>query len=144
MFGIGKIFRRKHDDEFDDLRTHVLGDKFRPDPEFDQPRRAENFTPRTKEVFEPYNTRPDLEPPGLQTDMDQQQDFPPAGPPSPFAERQPPMERTAEKVNRDYEIMERLAMIENQIAVIRSQTETINERLKNLDARLSQGQRPRY
>ncbi len=36
----------------------------------------------------------------------------------------------------NYEIMDRLAFIENQLTAIKSQVELVNERLKNLDARL--------
>lgn len=36
----------------------------------------------------------------------------------------------------DYEIRDRLSMIEAQLSAIRSQTETINERLKNMEMRM--------
>lgn len=37
---------------------------------------------------------------------------------------------------REYELLDKLNLIEAQLSAIRSQTETINERLKNLEARL--------
>jgi hypothetical protein len=37
--------------------------------------------------------------------------------------------------SRDYDVLDRLNLIESQVAAIRSMTETINERLKNLDAK---------
>lgn len=49
-----------------------------------------------------------------------------------FEQRRPAMEET-----KDYDILDRLRMIEAQLSAIRSQTETINERLKNLEVRLT-------
>jgi hypothetical protein len=126
-----KILHR-NDEDYDDIRTHVLGERFerfdepaafeRPAPPAPAPatmaappaRDMDDFSQRTRDVFGP--------PPVLD-------DFP----------QQPsaPLERTAEKTSRDYEIMDRLTMIENQLAVVRSQTETINERLKNMEAKLT-------
>ncbi|MBS3054808.1 MAG: hypothetical protein J4431_04685 [Candidatus Aenigmarchaeota archaeon] len=41
----------------------------------------------------------------------------------------------------NYDVMEKLTMIESQLAAIRSQTETINERLKNLEFRMGSARR---
>ncbi|MBI2579836.1 MAG: hypothetical protein HYW27_02960 [Candidatus Aenigmarchaeota archaeon] len=43
--------------------------------------------------------------------------------------------------SKDYDVMQRLDVIESQLQAIRSQTETINERLKNLEFRLTGGRR---
>ncbi|MDI6721061.1 MAG: hypothetical protein QMD85_01630 [Candidatus Aenigmarchaeota archaeon] len=43
--------------------------------------------------------------------------------------------------SKDYDVMQRLDVIESQLQAIRSQTETINERLKNLEFRLAGGRR---
>ena len=119
MFGwiTGKIKRRQ--DDFDDIRSEVLGARsfepmqpFQQPPQpFQQPQRGyDEFTPRTREVFEPIET-------------------PSFGPAS--------FERSPEpQPSRNYEIMDRLNMIESQLAAVRSMTETINERLKNMESRL--------
>ena len=39
-------------------------------------------------------------------------------------------------ISRDYELLDRLKIMEAQLSAIRSQTETINERLKNIEMRL--------
>jgi hypothetical protein len=124
-----KKLLHRNDENYDDIRTHVLGERFE---RFDEPasfekpaapvqapfekaapaRDMEDFSQRTRDVFGP--------PPG--------DDF---GPPVAA------MERTAEKTSRDYEMLDRLTLIENQLAVVRSQTETINERLKNMEAKLT-------
>ena len=38
--------------------------------------------------------------------------------------------------SRNYDILDRLNIIEAQLSAIRSQTETINERLKNMEMKL--------
>ena len=43
--------------------------------------------------------------------------------------------------SKDYDVMQRLDVIESQLQAIRSQTETINERLKNLEFKLTGGRR---
>lgn len=82
------------------------------------------------------------------------QPMPEPEPPKKLFEREPPVgdvqpfgfeERGFEKpdtleVSKNYEMMDKLNMIEAQLSAIRSQTETINERLKNLEMRL-QGRR---
>jgi len=127
MFGwLTKKLHKKED--YDDIRSQVLGEPFpaaepfRPEP-FREPPRAESvpapefepkfearygeITPKTQSVFEPFSPSID----------------------------QPPLERTAGP-SRDYEIMDRLNLIESQLAAIRSMSETINERLKNMESRL--------
>ena len=121
MFGIlKKLLHRGREEDYDDLRSHVLGERFQPEFEqppgpgrFQQPPPAyEEFSPKTANVFEPFPTVP--QPPSLR----------------------PELERTAERTSRDYEILDRLDIIESQLAVVRSQTETINERLKNMEGKL--------
>lgn len=128
MFGgIKRILHRGGDDDYDNIRSQVLGDEMGPPPAFARPPEGpqrgqqgyDDFTPKTRDVFEPFT-------PGGK------EDFPSF----------PTEHRKDEKVGRDYDILERLDMIESQVAVIRSQTETINERLKNIDAKL--GTQRRY
>jgi len=125
MFGwLGKL-RRRRDEDYDELRSTVLGERpFDVPRPFEQPpqqppsfppsRGYEDFTPRTREVFEPIET-----------------------PSFPASFEKPP-----EPPSRNYEILDRLAIIESQLAAVRSMTETINERLKNLEVRL--GTQRRY
>lgn len=132
----GRLFHRRDRDEFSDIRSHVLNEKFgdrlnefeqypqMPPPTGPQPPQFmqaqggyDDFTPKTRDVFAPFPTQqPPLQP---------GPDFAPA----------------AEKVNRDYDIMDRLNIIESQLSAIRSQTELINERLKNMESRLGLGRR---
>lgn len=67
-------------------------------------------------------------------------------PPKKIYEREPPPgmepfgfeepEPATAEVSKNYEIIDRLNIIEAQLSAIRSQTETINERLKNMELRL--------
>lgn len=123
MFGwlTGRI-KRNRDDDIGELRASIIGDRgyeppqplqarpleqqpaFQPSP----PRGYEEFSPKTRDIFEPIPT---------------------ASFPSSFEEKpEPPA--------RNYELMDKLAIIESQLAAVRSMTETINERLKNLETRL--------
>ncbi len=112
--------KKESDDDFSDLRSGILGEPAQP---FNQPapplpqmpqeqenfgRGYDDFTQKTRDVFEPIQT-PSLPVPEFSS------------------ERQPA---------REYELMDRLNLIESQIAAVRSMTETINERLKNMEARL--------
>lgn len=115
----------KRDEDIYDFRSHVLGE-------------APLAAPEEPEAPEP------LEPLPARSSFDREPDFSePVIPRSrlkdltvePGFERPP--ERFAEdKVGRDYDILDRLNIIEAQLSAIRSQTETINERLKNMEMRL--------
>jgi hypothetical protein len=118
VFGFLKKIRHKEEDyDYDDIKSGVLGrDEFAPEPPEDVAQR------------EPARY----------------------GPPAEFAPRQPGFgepiafgESAGEpfggtRTNRDYDIMDRLNLIETNLMAIRSQTETINERLKNLEMKLTQ------
>ncbi|MBI4170561.1 MAG: hypothetical protein HY514_02620 [Candidatus Aenigmarchaeota archaeon] len=126
-----KVFgRKKHDIDYSDVRSHVVGERaFEPQtigekfgfekPDFPQdPYVPESFQPQpfTPQQFSSppqhkFGSRPD---PRMDFGMEEQQ---------PRA--------------RDYDILDRLNLIESQLSAIRSQTETINERLKNMETRLS-------
>ena len=108
--------RRMHkDDDIEDIRSNVLGSV----EESDFPRRerfdADLEDPLKKlgdKRFETFD-----EPPGFNS-----------------------IDTRTEKYGRndkgeDYEILDRLNLIESQLVAIRSQTETINERLKNMESR---------
>jgi hypothetical protein len=126
-----KILHR-NDEDYDDIRTHVLGERFE---RFDEPASFEKPAPVAPAPFE----RPAAPPARNMEDFSQRTRDVFGQPPAldDFSAPPAPLERTAEKTSRDYEIMDRLTMIENQLAVVRSQTETINERLKNMEAKLT-------
>ena len=118
MSMLGFLKRHKKDyDDMEDIRSNVLGNDFlRPQaPEPDFPR-AEMGQRRVADRFpgieEPVRFE---EPPGFSS-VDTR--FP---------------ERTPQDKQSNYDIMDRLNLIESQLAAIRSQTETINERLKNME-----------
>ncbi len=48
-----------------------------------------------------------------------------------------PISLEESKPSSNYDILDRLSLIEAQLSAIRSQTETINERLKNMEVRLT-------
>ncbi len=117
MFGwiSGRIKRNKEED-YDDLRSGILGEPAPYTPAAAEPppaRGYEDFTPRTRDIFEPIPT---------------------ATLPTP--------EFDTPTKSRDYDIMDRLNLIESQLSSVRSMTETINERLKNMEAKL--GMQRRY
>lgn len=113
------ILRRK-EPEFEDIRSHVLGE-YPPPPAF-EPERERRFEPRFGERFERFE--PGFEPRGLEI---------------PEIRREPLAiePRFPERIEERTDILERLNLIEAQLGAIRSQTETINERLKNLEMRLT-------
>ena len=130
-----KVFgKRKHEAAYSDVRAQVIGDRFQqPEP----PTIGEKFGfdrgnefPRDPYAPEPYSQSPQQEPffPRQQAAFGQRpepRDFS-------FEQPQPRMEP-----KQDYDILDRLNLIESQLAAIRSQTETINERLKNMETRMT-------
>jgi len=106
---------RKDYDDAEDIRSSVLGD-FRmpqePEPDFPRPNRKVEVPawddPTSPQQFD--------SPPGFGS-IDMRQ----------------PAQMQSERGSRDYDIMDRLSLIESQLSAIRSQTETINERLKNME-----------
>ncbi len=117
MFGwIRNRFRKSEEEDYSDLRSTILNDRpFEPPKAFEQPkpfeaqqRGYEDFTPKTRDVFEPVQS-------------------PLPSFPSSYEEG---------NTSKNYDILDRLNLIESQIAAIRSMTETINERLKNMETRL--------
>jgi len=140
MFDIkGKILGRRHSDlDYGDVRSHVIGQKPFPEPPAqpatvgdrfgypnpapDQPRRLNP----ANEFPEPFEQKQYPEAPF----RPEHEDYP-----SRFASKRMDFGAGAEG-SKNYEVMDRLTVIESQLQAIRSQTETINERLKNLEARL--------
>jgi hypothetical protein len=127
----GKIagrFRKKDDEDIYGFRSQVLS----------QPKQFDE-EPAEPEPMEPLPTRSSFandefpRPPQRRF----QDEFPPRNPrdqlrdltiePTPL--REPAFER-------NYDMMDKLNVIEAQLSAIRSQTETINERLKNLESRM--------
>ena len=105
---------RRGGDDFSDIRSHVLGE---PMPEAEMPAtryEAPFREPAVEPGLEPFDASlPERKPIGLEPSYE------------------------APDQGRDYDILDRLNMIEAQLSAIRSQTETINERLKNLEVRLT-------
>jgi len=104
---------KKGYDDAEDIRSSVLGDFRMPqEPEPDFPRASRNVPtwddPTSPQQFD--------SPPGFGS-IDMRQ----------------PAQMQSERGSRDYDIMDRLSLIESQLSAIRSQTETINERLKNME-----------
>ncbi len=122
--------RRKRDIDYGDIRSQVVGERFQQEPPTVRERfgleRANEF-PKDPYAPEPFAQAPQPEPffPA------QQQAFGSRPEPRDFGFEQP------QPARNDYDILDRLNLIESQLSAIRSQTETINERLKNIDARLT-------
>lgn len=110
-----RILRRR-DDEFApaDIRSHVLGERFAPEPA------GTVDVPEFPDVRSTKWQRGYSEGPA---------DFGP----EPLAPR---LEPALPEKEGSYEIIDRLNVIEAQLQAIRSQTETINERLKNMEFRM--------
>lgn len=111
-------FLKKHKKDYDDvedIRSSVLGNDFLKgtEPDFPRPANERRVADRFPGIEEPVRFE---EPPGF----------------SSVDTRFPAQERQS-----NYDIMDRLNLIESQLAAIRSQTETINERLKNLETKLT-------
>jgi hypothetical protein len=145
MLGFLRRVRHRGDD-IDDVRSHVLGERFSPELEpMAQPEsfmRPEPFVPAPPagrqrfDLGQPADYQPsyqqygnEAEQPAFESRYGEGSNFgfPPGG---------QQLGRTAEKVSRDYDVADRLQLIESQLSAIRSMTETINERLKNLEAKL--------
>ncbi|MBI4154234.1 hypothetical protein HY501_02780 [Candidatus Woesearchaeota archaeon] len=120
MVGMFDFLHRKKADDYDfgdysDVRSHVLSERMQPPP----PPPPPEFSEKTRDVFEPFSVSrpyPEAELPSLPSMQE--------------------TERSVENRSRDYDILDKLSIIESQIAAVRSQTETINERLKNLEMKL--------
>ena len=125
----GRFLGRSGDSsEIGDIRSHVIGNEYGRDPYYEEdtpPVRQD--VPQMTEV-----PRPDSrEPVGLEPTPEYGND------PIPQARNnfREPIAMEGSEGNRDYDILDRLRMIEAQLSAIRSQTETINERLKNMEMR---------
>lgn len=115
--GIKRVFGRGDNiDEIGDIRSHVIGENEDPYGSDEPPMMSRmESAPELPEV-----SKFRREPMGFG--------------PSPMGEREPiELDRSS---NREYDIMDKLNIIEAQLSAIRSQTETINERLKNLEMRV--------
>ncbi|MBI4895938.1 MAG: hypothetical protein HY832_00105 [Candidatus Aenigmarchaeota archaeon] len=141
MFG---WLKRKKDDDFGDIRSHVLGEPDMPPadddvPNFDTSRDADRAMkrgsfgrmsdrfgePREPAFDDPYANQDVGAPPGFEQPMG----------PSSFQQQGP---NTNVDIGSKYEILDRLKFIESQLAAVRSQVELANERLKNMEGLLNQ------
>lgn len=123
MFGFLRRLKRGNEEEdYNDLRMNILNEKPFDVPKYEParpPQTQENdFSPKTRDVFDPTQPLPSF--PGPFENQDNAM-----GPINP-----------GNNPSRNYEILDRLNLMESQIAAIRSMTETINERLKNMETRL--------
>lgn len=112
----------RRDEDLYDYRSHVAGEPplAAPEPEFQEPEPVEPLPARSSlepDFSEPIIQRSRLKDLTVEPGFDR-----------PFGKE--------ERAGRDYDIMDRLNIIEAQLTAIRSQTETINERLKNMEMRL--------
>jgi len=118
MLGWLKKFRHKDDEyDYDDIKSGVLGKNDYYEPAMNEPMPAERFEPSRPESASMAQAGRFGEPLSM-----------PMGP-EPFS--------SGTKTNRDYDILDKLNLIETNLLAIRSQTETINERLKNLEMKLT-------
>lgn len=109
--GIKNRILRRNEEELEDFRSHILGQTQNYEPPVSEPEPP-------KKLFE-REPPSDVEPFGFEKGFEKPDTL---------------------EVSKNYEIMDKLNIIEAQLSAIRSQTETINERLKNLELRL-QGRR---
>ena len=131
MFGKlkNKVIGRSDDiGELSDIRSHVIGEDDYNPPQLppEPPAATAAGVPEMTDV-----PRPGREPIGLEapsSDMSFTREPP--------RESREPFSVEGSDVNRNYDIIDKLNMIEAQLSAIRSQTETINERLKNLEMRV--------
>jgi hypothetical protein len=104
-----RIYGRKDEDlgDLDDIKSYASGDQYN--------EQFKNMYPEKQKQWEGPET---AEPEALQTDR-----------------RELSFDNPAKRndVEREYDIADRLKIIESQLQAIRSQTETINERLKNME-----------
>jgi len=149
-----KFFKRRDSDDISDIKTHVIGDtSLDANDPFAPPDQTQQNDPLTPpDPFTPAEQQPP--PPAQQplkrTDAMQEPGFgqpvqneqplkfeDDLGPPTAKNMGIPDPIGQQPDTSRDYEIRDRLHMIESQLSAIRSQTETINERLKNIEMRMS-------
>ncbi len=117
MFGFLKKKRKEEMDDFFDIKNTITGRQ----PERDTIDAGRAFTEQKQDEWVPsFPGRKDLE-------------FEDVG--------QGPYEKGFRGPSKDYDVLQRLDVIESQLQAIRSQTETINERLKNLEFKLTGGRR---
>lgn len=130
-------FAKKDDAAFMDVRSHVIGDDAPPlresFPSAEEQRVASRYPEPEQRQAPPRFAGPDqfaAEDPFRREDA-----YGDLGPPSSnFTDKfiNPPPEPPSE----NYEILDKLKLIDAQLHAIRAQTETINERLKNLEMRM--------
>jgi len=143
-----KVLGKREEAVFEDeVRSHVLGEYPPPPPSpFEraiEPPPTQAFEERLPPTYEPLQkTRMEPKPrygENIYGPYDTERAYAPEIPAGPeqFA-REPgrPVERVLEERGVQYEVLDRLRVIETQIATIRAQTETINERLKGLEIQL--------
>ena len=120
-------------DELGDIRSHVLGEESY-DRDYPEPRMDRDYPEPRMDIDDRVGPReiPEMPEPFPRDDVGR---F--SSPEERFGREPIALEESAARSeNKNYEIMDRLNIIEAQLTAIRSQTETINERLKNLEMKL--------
>jgi hypothetical protein len=120
--------RKKHDYDYSDIKGHVLGKPFSPEPQTI----GEKFGLDKMQEFPaaPYEPNKQIRGPAPVVSRENYSFDEPSRIESGHDFDRQPAQR------RDMDIIDRMSIIESQLQAIRSQTETINERLKNIDAKL--------
>ena len=108
MLGFLGRFRKKKESNYDDIRSHILGEQ---KPLFNEPASIADEEPLYNEPS--FNKQP-------------------LGIERPFETEREPISTE----RNSYEIIDRLNFIENQLSAIKSQVELVNERLKNMEMKL--------
>ncbi len=132
-----KIMRKS--DDYGDFRSHVIGDPIA-GADVEPPRFGKDPNPQERFALGPPASRSELEtqrfsgeaPPDFGREASE------FGPPyarTPFEREAVSMDEQPSR-NVNYDVVDRLNIIEAQLSAIRSQTETINERLKNIELKL--------
>ncbi|MBI4018611.1 MAG: hypothetical protein HY368_03305 [Candidatus Aenigmarchaeota archaeon] len=109
------------DDYGDEVKSAVLDEPFPPLPSM------ERTAPKYDERFGS---------PAYEEKFPREPEFPVPKEEQPLTLQRPGLDEPSANFKKEYDIMDRLNLIEAQLSAIRSQTETINERLKNMEARL--------
>ena len=129
MFGIFK----KHKSDYSSLRSHVVGEDFGMPEQQDEMSSVafDRQMGRGKFAKEAAIQGRDV---GYGNEYNPTSFEPTLEPVNPL--EMPRESQMGSQSSSNYDVMDRLAFIENQLSAIKSQVELVNERLKNIDAKL--------
>ena len=126
------IFKR-HKNDFSSLRSHVVGEDFgmpeQPDElssaSFDRQMGRGRFAKEAALQGRDVGYGNEYNPQSFEATLEPVQPL-----------EMPAMSQGSQSGGSNYDVMDRLAFIENQLSAIKSQVELVNERLKNIDTKL--------